>query len=116
MQLTIQAPSILLYTKPIDFRKAIDGLVQVVVTELSADPHKSIFIFYNRTRNKVKILAWHKNGFMLLLKRLEENLFFNIRTDADTVQVTPQQLSWLIAGLDWVAMSSWGELAFTDFH
>jgi transposase len=116
MQLTIEAPSILFCTRPVDFRKAVNGLVDVVLTELQTDVHKHIFIFYNRSRNKIKILAWHKNGFVLLLKQLEKGNFFNTQCGAGVMNVTPQQLSWLLAGLDWVSMTTWGELEYRDFH
>ena len=116
MQLMIQSPSILLCTKPVDFRKAIDGLVGIVLTDLNVDPRASIFIFYNRGRDKIKVLAWHKNGFVLLLKRLEKGQFFCALEDANLTNITPQQLSWLIAGLNWVAMTEWGELEYRDFH
>lgn len=116
MQLTIDAPSILFCSRPVDFRKAVNGLVDVVLTELKTDVQKNIFIFYNRSRNKIKILAWHKNGFVLLLKQLEKGHFFNTHCDTGVINVTPQQLSWLLAGLDWVSMSTWGELEYSDFH
>jgi len=117
MQLSLEAPSILVCTKPVDFRKAIDGLLDIVLSDLTVDPHAHIFIFYNRHRTKVKVLAWHKNGFVLLLKRLEKGHFFNAQNNnAPLVTVTPQQLSWLLAGLNWVAMTEWGELEYKDFH
>lgn len=116
MQLTISASSIMVYTRPVDFRKSIDGLVDVVLSENNLDPHKNIFIFLNKSRDKIKILAWHKNGFVLLLKRLEKGHFMNIKEKACSVNITPQQLSWLLAGLDWVSMSTWGELEYCDFH
>ena len=116
MQLTIQAPSILISTKPVDFRKSINGLLDIVLSDLNTDPRANIFIFYNRGRDKIKLLAWHKNGFLLLLKRLEKGHFFNVERTANMVNVTPQQLSWLIAGLNWVAMTEWGELEYRDFH
>ena len=117
MQLTIQAPSILLCTKAVDFRKAIDGLLDIVLSDLSIEPRTNIFIFYNRGRDKIKVLAWHKNGFVLLLKRLEKGQFFNaVDNTSNLINVTPQQLSWLIAGLNWVAMTEWGELEYRDFH
>ena len=117
MQLSLEAPSILVCTKPVDFRKAIDGLLDVVLSDLIVDPHAHIFIFYNRHRNKIKVLAWHKNGFVLLLKRLEKGHFFNaLNNNAPLVTVTPQQLSWLLAGLNWIAMTEWGELEYKDFH
>lgn len=116
MQLTICAPSIVIYTKPIDFRKAINGLIDIVLSELKLDARNNIFIFYNRSHDKLKILAWHRNGYVLLLKRLEEGHFFNDKVNGDVVSATPQQLSWLLAGLDWVSMSKWGELEYRDFH
>ena len=118
MQLTIDSPSVLICTRAVDFRKSIDGLISVVETECSMDPRSSIFVFYNRARDRIKILAWHKNGFVLLLKRLEEGRFSvaGVNSGEDCVSVTPQQLSWLIAGLDWVSLSSWGELTFRDFR
>lgn len=116
MQLLIDAPSILLCTKSVDFRKSIDGLLDIIVSNLNVDPRENIFIFYNRSRNKVKLLAWHKNGFVLLLKRLERGNFFNLAGDAAVADMTPQQLSWLLAGLDWIKMSQWGELEYRDFH
>ncbi len=116
MQLSIQSPSILVCTKPVDFRRAINGLLDVVLSELNVDPRTNLFIFYNRSRDKIKILAWHKNGFVLLLKRLEKGRFFNGKGDSDIHSVTPQQLSWLLAGLDWMTMTDWGELEYKDFH
>jgi transposase len=116
MQLMINAPSILVYTNSVDFRKSINGLLDVVASNLTIHPQENIFIFFNRTRNKVKLLAWHKNGFILLLKHLEEGQFFNIKCEDPIVSMTHQQLSWLLAGLDWIKMSSWGELEYRDFH
>jgi transposase len=116
MQLRLESPSILIYSRPVDFRKSIDGLVEVILSEPGMDPCSSVFVFYNRSRDRVKILAWHKNGFVLLLKRLEKGRFFVTREQSDSVTATPQQLGWLLAGLDWVTMSQWGELEYQDFQ
>jgi transposase len=102
--------------QPVDFRKAIDGLVDVVLSSYHLDPRENIYVFFNKARDKIKILAWHKNGFVLLLKRLEQGHFFNAKEDMTSIHVTPQQLSWLIAGLNWIAMTEWGELEYKDFH
>ncbi len=116
MQLMINAPSILICTHSVDFRKSIAGLLNLIISHLNLDPRENIFIFYNRNRDKVKLLAWHKNGFVLILKRLEKGNFFNIKMEAAVASLTPQQLSWLLAGLDWVNMSQWGELEYQDFY
>jgi len=91
MQLTIDSPSVLICTRPVDFRKSIDGLVGVVESGYG-DPRSSIFVFHNRARDRVKILAWHKNGFVLLLKRLEKGRFFGAASDEDMISMTPPQL------------------------
>ena len=58
--------------EPVDFRKQIDGVALCVQEVLSLDPYSpSLFLFRNRIGDKVKLLYWHHNGFVLLYKRLE---------------------------------------------
>ena len=116
MQLVIQAPSIWVCTQPQNFRKSIDGLLGVILSELQVKVEDHVFVFFNKSRDKIKCLAWHKNGFVLLLKRLEKGLFFNVTDEREKIAVTPQQLSWLLAGLDWVTLSTWGELEYPDYR
>ena len=116
MQLTINASLIYICTQPVDFRKAIDGLVDIVVSRFNQNAQTGIYLFYNRTRDKVKILAWHKNGFVLLLKRLEKGKFYNVKDNHNLVAATQNQLSWLLAGLNWVGMSQWEELKYDDYR
>jgi len=47
MQLMMKSPSIMICTEPVDFRKAIDGLTDVVLSQYNLDPRQSIFIFFN---------------------------------------------------------------------
>ena len=61
-----------------------------------------IFVFCNRAKDKLKVLVWHDNGFVLLYKRLEKGKFTIIPDqDASSVVLDEQQLNWLLAGLDW---------------
>lgn len=65
-----------LYSEPVDMRKQIDGLSAIVETEFTASPFsKSLFVFVNKRRDKLKILYWEKNGFVIWHKRLEDNRF-----------------------------------------
>lgn len=116
-QLIINSLSIMVCTEPVDLRKSIDGLVELVMKNYKLDPYKTTFIFLNNTRTKIKILAWHNNGFCVLYKKLEKgHKFFNVtKKNNKPVTVTKEQLSWIIAGLDWVNMSAWGELEYKDF-
>ena len=62
--------------QPIDFRKGIDGLSVFVELELGLSPFASaLYVFTNRSRNKIKALYWHRNGFCLWQKRLERDKF-----------------------------------------
>lgn len=97
-------------TEAVDFRKAIDGLCLLVPEQLEAE---SIYIFYNKSKNKLKLLGWHGNGFALLYKRLEKGRFTISKKNNS---INEEQLSWLLAGLNWEEMSNWGELKFTEFY
>lgn len=52
---------IYLCIEPVDFRKAIQGLSLLVEQTLELDPFEStLFVFINRSRDKIKILYWEK--------------------------------------------------------
>jgi len=62
--------------EPIDFRKQIDGIALQVQEVLGLDPYSPcLFVFRNRARDKLKLLYWHHNGFVLMYKRLEKGQF-----------------------------------------
>ena len=89
-----------LHRPPIDFRLSINGLAVLVEQALGQDPFAAaVYVFSNRRRNRVKILGWDRNGFWLLLKRLEQDRF--IWPDEATVPtLTVEQLHWLLDGID----------------
>ncbi len=52
-----------LYHQPIDMRKSINGLsILVEQTQIDILMNGTIFVFYNRTRDKIKLLYWECNG------------------------------------------------------
>ena len=62
--------------EPVDMRKSIDGLSQLVKPLLSGDAFSgSVFVFMSRRREKVKLLWWDRHGFWLAYKRLERGRF-----------------------------------------
>ncbi len=90
-----------LAVQPIDARKSFDTLAAVVTMTLGRDPLSGdLFVFLNKRRNRLKILAWHGDGFVLYLKRLEKGTF--ARPDATTTDITlsPTQLALLLGGID----------------
>ena len=118
MQLTLSGSQVFLADEPVDFRRSIDGLSAIVFEELDGKPiSDSVFVFYNKARDKLKILGWHRNGFALIYKRLERKRFTVLGSADGYVTLSGEQLSWLLAGLDWVSLSDWDEeFNFTDYH
>ena len=100
----------------VDFRKAINGLVALVVEQFEAPVRDgSVYVFYNRDCDRVKCLFWDKNGFVLYHKRLERGRFkFDKAMDA-TYSITQNQLDWLLAGLDFKLMNAFQHLDFTHY-
>jgi transposase len=67
---------LLLAVEPVDFRKGIDGLVQVCRQKLMADPMGgALFVFSNRRRRALKILCYDGQGYWLCQKRLSQGRF-----------------------------------------
>jgi transposase len=63
-------------TEPVDMRKSIDGLSQLVAPLLGEDAFSgAVFVFLSRRREKVKLLWWDRHGFWLAYKRLERGRF-----------------------------------------
>ena len=63
-------------TRPVDFRKGMDGLAAVVQQQLRLDPFGgAVFVFRAKRADRVKILVWDGSGLMLIYKRLEEGKF-----------------------------------------
>ncbi|MGC8732938.1 MAG: IS66 family insertion sequence element accessory protein TnpB [Halothiobacillaceae bacterium] len=93
-----------LHREPVDGRKAINGLALLVEQSLKLDPFgPAVFVFSNRRRDRIKILLWEKNGFWLLLKRLEADRF-KWPKEAEVVTLSVEQLHWLLSGIDLAAM------------
>lgn len=91
-----------LHRLPVDFRKAINGLALIVQDALLLDPYsETLFVFINKTRNRIKLLYWERNGFCLWHKRLEKNKFaWPLNHNTATVELTTQELNWLLDGFD----------------
>lgn len=92
---------------PIDFRKQIDGLAVHVQEALLLDPFSpSLFVYRNKSGDKVKVLFWHGNGFCLLYKRLARRRFHWPQVSEQTYRCTVRELQWLLDGLDLGAMQA----------
>lgn len=100
MFLTFTA-NIWFYPTPVDFRKQLDGLMHLIADVLNKNPTSGeLFIFRNRTRDKLKMLYWDGHGYWLLYKRIERGRFkFPNQNDA-AINIHYDQFQWLLSGLD----------------
>lgn len=100
MLVTYKTP-IWLYLDIVDFRQQIDGLVTLVADHLKQDPTSGqLFIFRNRQGDRVKLLWWESSGFWLCYKRLEKGRFKFPKIIDQAIEMTHDELNWLLSGLD----------------
>jgi len=108
-----------LSTTKTDMRKEIDGLSAIVVDYFEVQPITGhVFIFFNKPKDKVKLLFWDHNGFVLYYKRIEKGKFriSEKTTTANSIELTQDQLNWLLAGLDFVLMNEFSELSYCNYY
>ena len=92
--------AIYVYRHPVDMRKQIDGLATIISMTLQRDPaDRSLYLFINRGRDKIKLLIWHLNGYWLLYKRLERQRFqWPDWFEDDSLELSAEQLDYLLDG------------------
>ena len=90
-----------LRTEFVDLRKGVLGLSALVARGFAADDgRKSLFVFTNRSRNRLRILYWDDTGFAYWHKALEEDRFKWPKSDAEDLELSTQELRWLLSGVD----------------
>ena len=68
--------TVYLASKHIDFRKGIDGICAICRNQININPlDGAVFLFYNRLKNSIKVLAYDGQGFWLCSKRLSSGSF-----------------------------------------
>ncbi len=96
------AVRVLVATRPVDFRKGMDGLAALVQQELGCDPFAGvIYVFRAKRADRVKLLVWDGTGLVLVAKRLEGGPFRWPKVQDGVLRLTAAQLSALLEGLDW---------------
>jgi transposase len=89
-----------LHRAPVDFRLGINGLAATVEHAMQHDPlARAVYAFCNRRCNRIKLLFWDRNGFWLLVKRLEADRFVWPKQES-VITLTTEQLHWLLDGID----------------
>ena len=95
---------ILLAREPADLRKGFGGLSHLVQSVLQEDPLSGhLFVFRNRRGDRVKLLLWDTDGFLILYKRLERGTFrfpAPLEPEATSVSIKAADLIMLLDGVD----------------
>jgi transposase len=88
-------------TTPVDMRKSFDSLAEVVKSFLGRDPLSgSLFVFRNKSRERVKILWWDRDGLAIYYKRLSRGEFQWPRSNTTAVEISREQLLRLLSGMN----------------
>jgi len=86
---------------PADMRRSFDGLAAMTREIIRQNPLSGhLFVFFNRRRDRVKVLFWDRTGLCLWYKRLEEGVFTLPRSSDPSVEVTSAELSLILEGID----------------
>lgn len=98
---------VLVATKPVDFRKGIDGLAALVQEHLKLDPFTgTIYVFRAKRADRVKLLVWDGSGLVMIYKRLDDGKFRWPRIEDGVMRLSQAQLSGLLEGIDWARVHS----------
>jgi transposase len=96
---------VFLYRLPTDMRKSFHGLVALTESALKQDPLSgSFFVFFNRRRDRIKILYWGQTGFCIWYQQLQKGTYqlpaADVLEELETIEVTRSQLSLILDGID----------------
>lgn len=92
---------IFLCTRPTDLRKGFDGLHGLVLEVLQQDPLSGdLFVFLNKRRDRLKLLVWDGDGWLVLYKRLESGTFRPPACQEGSLPLSSAQLALLLGGID----------------
>lgn len=88
-------------SQPVDMRRSFDGLAAMVEQSMKQQPRSmALFVFFNRSKDKVKILYWDRNGYVIWCKRLEEGRYRLPHGQESVYKLNVSDLSCLLEGID----------------
>lgn len=95
------AVRIFVAAQPTDLRHSFDALAEMARRVLGQDPFSGhLFVYFNRARNRVKVLGRDRTGFCLWHKRLEEGTFRVPEEGATAVEMEAAELALILEGID----------------
>lgn len=101
--LSLSDVRIFLCATPIKMSYSFDTLMGFAQTVFDQDPLSGhLFLFFNRDRNRVKILFWDQDGFCIWYKRLEAGTFQfpEATSEEQGIELDYSQLTKILGGVD----------------
>ena len=98
-----QSARIWLATEATDMRCGFDRLAERVRPVTGQDPLSGqLFVFRSRRGDRLKILLWDRDGFLLWYKRLETGVFKlpQVQPGARSVELRASELAMILDGID----------------
>lgn len=98
-----QGTRIWLAVEATDMRCGFDRLAERVRAVIGQDPlSDSLFIFRSRRGDRLKILTWDRDGFVLWYKRLEAGVFKlpRVKDGTRSVEMRASELAMILDGID----------------
>lgn len=98
-----QGTRIWLAVEPADMRCGFDRLAERVRAVIGHDPlSDALFIFRSRRGDRLKILTWDRDDFILWYKRLEAGVFKlpRVKDGARSVELLASELAMILDGID----------------
>ena len=93
---------------PVDGRKSFNGLHILVKEVFEQDPTSGhLFVFTNKSFNRLKILFWDVWGLVMNNKRLERGTFAWMAGEGSCHTLRPEELQSLIHGVEGVPRARW---------
>jgi transposase len=92
-----------LCTGPTDMRRGFDRLAEQARTVTRQDPRSGhLFVFRSRGGDRLKLLHFDKDGYVLWYKRLEEGTFKlpRLKEGQHSVELRASELAMILDGID----------------
>ncbi len=99
----LQTTRIWLAVEATDMRCGFDRLAARVSSVISQEPLSGhLFVFASRRHERLKILTWDRDGYVLWYKRLEAGVFKLPRVEqgARSVELRASELAMMLDGID----------------
>ena len=98
-----QTTRIWLAVESADMRCGFDRLAERVKAVINQDPLSGhLFVFRSRRGERLKILTWDCDGYLLWYKRLEAGVFKlpRLKEETKSMELLPSELAMILDGID----------------